>query len=122
MRFCWVTLNVRNMEESLAFYRDVLGLAVRRRMNPMPGTEIAFLGVGETEVELIHNAKNPEPSHGRDISIGFEVPSLDEVIEGLRAKGVTRISGPFQPGPTVRFIYIDDPNGAKVQLVESRRG
>jgi lactoylglutathione lyase len=112
------------MEASIAFYRDVLGLKLNRKMNPIPGTEIAFLGLGglgsgETEVELIHSAQNPEPKQGKDISIGFMVPSVEKAMTELREKGISRISGPFQPNPMVKFIYIDDPDGVKVQLVES---
>lgn len=120
MKFGWVTINVRNMEESLAFYRDIAGLTVHRSMKPMPGTEIVFLGIDgqTTEVELICNDKNASPSHGKDISIGFEVDSLDRQMETLRSHRLT-IAGPFQPGPTIRFIYVDDPNGVKVQFFQN---
>ena len=119
MKFCWVTINVKDLEESLSFYTDIVGLTVNRRMTPMPGTEIAFLGSGETEVELIRNEQNANPSHGRDVSLGFEVASLDERIRMLKEKGVSEIQGPFQPGPRAKFIYITDPNGVSIQFVQN---
>ncbi|MCW8966025.1 MAG: VOC family protein, partial [Candidatus Pacearchaeota archaeon] len=66
MRFGWITLNVRDMQLSLSFYKEVAGLKLKRKMNPMPGTEIAFLGFGdnETEIELIRNEKNSTPEYG----------------------------------------------------------
>lgn len=120
MRFGWVTINVKNMGASLSFYQDVIGFQVHRRMNSAPGTEIIFLGFGgkETEVELIRNEKNNAPSYGKDISLGFEVDSLDSQIDLLKNKGLP-IAGPFQPNPTIRFIYVDDPNGVKIQFFQN---
>ena len=43
MKFCWSTLHVRNMSESLAFYQDIVGLEVTRQFKPGPGMEISFL-------------------------------------------------------------------------------
>lgn len=118
MDFCWVTINVRDMEKSLIFYRDELGLELRRHMKAGPGTEIAFLGSGPTQVELIRNDKNDDCAYGKDISIGFKVASLDNAVTALRSKGVALHSGPFSPNPTISFAYVLDPNGLKVQLVE----
>ncbi|MBN2616983.1 MAG: VOC family protein [Spirochaetales bacterium] len=119
MNFLWVTINVKDMEESLNFYQEILGLKLNRKLNPLPGTEIAFLGNGGTEVELIRNVQNGKPQYGNDISMGFSVKSLDEEIKRLKKTGVKDIQGPFQPNPTIKFIYITDPNGVKIQLVES---
>ncbi len=118
MSFCWVTINVMDMERSLAFYREVVGLALNRRMKPMPGTDIAFLGSGDTEVELIRNEKATSCSYGKDVSLGFKVDSLEKTIEFLKEKGVPVQSGPFQPSPTVRFLYVLDPDGMRIQFVE----
>ena len=119
MNFCWVTINVKDMAESLRFYTEVLGLKLNRRQRGGPRTELAFLGLGGTEVELIRNEDRNDFTYGKDISIGFAVDSVDEMVKSLRAKGVEAIAGPFQPSPIVKFIYIDDPNGVKIQLVEN---
>ena len=122
MRLGWVTINVMDMDVSAAFYENIVGVNVKRRMNPMPGTEIVFLGFGgvETEVELIRNEKNNSPEYGKDISIGFEVESLDRQIEVLKTNGV-EMQGPFQPSPVIKFIYAEDPNGVKIQFFENLR-
>jgi lactoylglutathione lyase len=111
------------MNESLRFYQDIVGLRLKRRMSPMPGTDIAFLGEGDegTEVELIKNEKNMNPVYGRDISMGFETTSLEKEIDRIKAKGIVDIQGPFQPGPNVKFIYLTDPNGVRIQFVENVR-
>lgn len=121
--FCWVTINVKDMEDSLRFYQEIVGLKVNRRFKPMPTTEISFLGSEgtNTEVELIKNDKIVNLQHGKDISMGFIVKSLEETIAKLNSKKVENIEGPFQPGPNVKFIYITDPNGVKIQFVENNQ-
>ncbi len=119
MNFCWVTINVQDIEKSTAFYNEIVGLTVKRKMNPMPGVEIAFLASEEdkTEIELIMNKKQGSTSFA-GLSFGFYVKSLDETIKRLNMKGVTEIERPFQPIPAMKFIFIKDPDGAKVQFIE----
>jgi lactoylglutathione lyase len=121
MTFCWATVNVKDMQESIRFYRDILGLQVNRSMKPNPDMELTFLGAGDTQIELIYNARNTEVSFGNDISLGFIVDSLDRTMETLNARDVAIHSGPFQPNPTIKFMYVLDPNGLKIQFVENIR-
>ncbi|MGV8981920.1 VOC family protein [Clostridium sp.] len=119
MKFCWSTLMVKNLEESLLFYTEVVGLNVNRRFNAGPGVEIVFLGDGETKIELICNEALKEVSFGQAISLGFEVDSVDEVMGFVKKKGIDIHSGPFQPNPHTKFFYVLDPNGLKIQFVEN---
>lgn len=118
MSFCWVTVTVKDLEESLRFYRDIVGLTLDRRFQAGPGMEIAFLGDGETKVELIVNEEVKEVNIGPHISLGFRVDSLDEKMEFVKERGIPIHSGPFQPNPSTRFFFIQDPNGLKIQFVE----
>lgn len=118
MKFCWSTLVVKNMEESLKFYQEIVGLTIDRRFKAGPGTEIAFLGDGETKIELICNENNKEVNVGQDISWGFEIESVDKMMEFVKNNGI-EYSGPFQPNPQVKFFYVTDPNGLKIQFVEN---
>jgi lactoylglutathione lyase len=81
--------------------------------------EIAFMGEGETKVELIYNGKSKDISIGEDISLGFEVDSAEEMMTAVKEKGVEIHSGPFQPNPHVKFFFVLDPNGLKIQFVEN---
>jgi lactoylglutathione lyase len=119
MKFCWVTLNVKDMARSLKFYQEIAGLSIDRRMKPNPDMEIVFLGSGETKVELIWNAKAGDIAAGKDISLGFEAGSLDGIGQTLKKNGIPVHSGPFQPNPHIRFLYALDPDGNKVQFVEN---
>jgi len=121
MKFCWVTINVKDLERSLSFYRDIIGLPVGRKMKPNPDMEIVFLGSGETQVELICGKKAGPVHVGKDISLGFEVESIDKFSEVLKEQNIPVNSGPFQPNPFVKFLYLLDPDGVKIQLVENIR-
>jgi lactoylglutathione lyase len=119
MHFRWASINVKNIAESVRFYQKIIGLDVMRKINPNPEMEIVFLGSGETQIELIWNAKNKETNYGKDISLGFEVESVDKMMELLKEKNISILSGPFQPNPAIKFIYIQDPDGLKIQFVEN---
>ncbi len=118
MKYLWTTIQVRDMKESLAFYQDILELEVNQKMQPAPGVELVFLGHGDTQIELIFNQTAGRPTLSEGLSMGFEVPSLDQFIGQLKEKGITLESEPVQPAPFIRFAYIRDPNGLKIQLVE----
>jgi lactoylglutathione lyase len=118
MEFTWCTITVKDMEKSLAFYRDIVGLPVVRRLSGGLGPEIAFLGAGETKVELIHDT-GQAADHPKGISLGFAVESLDAMIAFLEEQGIPIAGGPYQPSPHIRFIFVKDPDGVTVQFAES---
>ena len=112
---------VRDMEESLRFYQTIVGLQLERRQKAGPGVELAFLGDGETQVELICNEAKKEIIVGQDISWGFETASVELLMALMKENGIAIHSGPFQPNPGIRFFYVQDPNGLKIQFVENIR-
>jgi lactoylglutathione lyase len=119
MKFLWTTLQVRSIEESVAFYQNVLGLPVLTRSNP-PGMALAFLGDGDTQVELLQDVKNPQPTPSPDVSMGFLTPDLDNALAEVKKLGIPIQAGPFSPNPHIRFFYVLDPNGYKIQFVERK--
>ena len=119
MKFCWTTINVKNLERSLAFYKDIVGLPIIRRMQPNPDMELAFLGEGDTQVELICHKEAADIEFGKDISLGFVVESLEDFTEELKSRHIGIHSGPFQPNPFIRFLFVLDPDGLKFQFVEN---
>ncbi len=118
MKFCHCTVMVKNIEDSLKFYQKIVGLPLTRRFMSGPAKEIVFLGSGETQVELIEDKEKPEIRHSENISLGFEVVSVDEKMAFINEKGLKVHSGPFQPNPNVRFFYVTDPDGLKIQFIE----
>ncbi len=120
MNFCWSTIIVSSMEKSLEFYSEVLGLTINSRRS-VGDVEIAFLGSGETKIELMVRGDVAEPAYGRGISLGFRVDSLDMTVKMLEKKQIPVAEGPFQPAPGIRFLFIHDPDGLRIQLVEETR-
>lgn len=110
---------VKDMEKSLKFYQDIVGLNIDSRFKAGPDTEIVFLGEGETKIELICNKQKQEIDPGNDISWGFEVDSIENLIIMLNQSGYKIQGGPFQPNSGIKFIYVLDPNGMKIQFIEN---
>jgi lactoylglutathione lyase len=119
MKLSHVTLMVKNLEESLKFYQEIVGLKVDKRFQAGPETEIVFLGEGETKVELIHHKATTNVDIGKDLSLGFEVDCLDTMIQFVKSKGQELNGGIIQPNPHVRFFYLLDPNGVKIQFLQN---
>lgn len=120
MKFCWCTIEVKDLEESLRFYQEIAGLSLVRRFSAGDVAEIAFLGDEPTKVELICNKKQPPSGSGQGISLGFEVANLDDTMNFIHEKGLKIESGPFEPNPHTRFFYVLDPDGVKIQFVENK--
>jgi lactoylglutathione lyase len=122
MKFLWTTIYVKNLEESIAFYSDLVGLQVLQRFPAGPGTEIAFLGNGadnETLVELMEDSSKNAPVYGESISIGFAVDSAEAMLDTVRGKNIPVHNGPFET-PGFKFFCIKDPNGFNVQFFEKK--
>lgn len=118
MKFLWTTLQVMDMDKSLRFYQEIVGLKLNHRQLAGPGIEMAFLGDGETQIELICNKNNNNANNGEGIAIGFKVNSLDETMKIIRENGITVTKEIFIPNPHVKFFFVNDPNGFQVQFVE----
>lgn len=113
----WITLRVRDLETSISFYHDILGLPIQRRFESR-GKQIAMLGSDtQPKIELIQGSEQTvQPENG--VSVGFEVESLETVMEELRHKGLTIARGPITPNPRLSFFYVVDPDGFEIQLAQ----
>ncbi len=120
MAFLFSNLYVKDLEESIQFYQQVVGLPLVRRFSPTPHMAIAFLGTGEGQIELIQDSQRQTTLAGPDISWGFAVHDLEEKLALVQQRGVQVLSPILEPMPGVRFFFIQDPNGMRVQLVESK--
>ncbi|MGO1470064.1 MAG: VOC family protein [Tissierella sp.] len=121
MKFCWTTVNVKDLKESLYFYEKIVGLKIDQRIDMGKDQAIVFLGDGETKLELLYNSENKNIDMGRSISLGFEVKSIEEKMEFVKREGIEIHSGTFNPAPNTKFFFILDPNGLKIQFVENSK-
>lgn len=80
-----------------------------------------MLGVeGQPKVELLCNGTTQNTQKQAGVSIGIAVDSLETVMENLNSFSIPILRGPISPNPSVRFIFINDPDGYEVQLVEMK--
>ena len=118
MRLNLTTIHVSDLDASLRFYHDTLGLPIVRQFQG-GGGPIAMLGEeGQPQLELVGFGK-PAEAVGRGLSIGFVVDDLDKPMAELAGK-VPAFKGPVSPNPHVRFAFTADPDGYTVQLLENR--
>ena len=114
-------MRVSDMEQTIAFYTNVLGLEVLERKVSPRGSHLAFLKVPNSE-ELIELTSFPPSGPVRVqedlVHLAFQVESLDDTIASLNAKGVKVTDGPTQTSSGSRFIFIDAPDGYEVELIE----
>ena len=125
MRLLHTMLRVGNLDESLKFYCDVLGMKLLRRKD-YPGGEftLAFVGYGDesdhTVLELTYNWGTDKYDLGEGyghIAIGVDdIYSTCDAIKTLGGK-VTREPGPMKHGSTV-IAFVQDPDGYKVELIQ----
>lgn len=121
-----VGIMVKDLEKSIAFYRDVIGLKLRGTLvHTDPSITLAFLsfpGAQETEIELIHGYNDQLPAEGKVHHLAFAVDQLEPEIERLRALGVTFIDEEITTLPNgSRYIFFHGPDGEWLELFEGAR-
>ena len=118
-------MRVSDLDQTIRFYRDVLGLEVLERKTSPRGSQLAFLKVPNSE-ELIELTSFP-PSGPVTVQedlvhLAFQVESLDDTIDQLSAKQIRITDGPTTTSSGSRFIFIDAPDGYEVELIERPAG
>ena len=126
MRILHTMIRVSDLQKSLEFYTDVLGMKLLRQQDyPAGEFTLAFVGYGDesdhTVLELTHNWGQKEPY---DLGDGFGHLALGAsdiyaTCENLKKAGakVVREPGPMQHGST-HIAFIEDPDGYKIELIQ----
>jgi lactoylglutathione lyase len=128
MRLLHTMIRVNDLDESIKFYCDVLGMTLLRKKDyPSGRFTLAFVGYGseaeQAVIELTYNWDTRQYDLGNafgHIAIGVE--NIYETCEALRRKGakIVREPGPMKHGGT-EIAFIEDPNGYKIELVNRQR-
>ncbi|WP_061789319.1 lactoylglutathione lyase [Herbaspirillum rubrisubalbicans] len=127
MRMLHTMLRVGNLDRSIDFYTQVLGMKLLRRNDYPEGKfTLAFVGYGEesdhTVLELTHNWDTPSYDLGSGYGhIAIEVEDAYQACEAVKAKGgiVTREAGPMKHGKTV-IAFVQDPDGYKIEFIQKK--
>jgi lactoylglutathione lyase len=128
MRILHTMLRVGNMERSVKFYTEVLGMKVLRTTDrPEQKYSLAFVGYDDESraavLELTYNYGTDKYDLGTAYGhVALEVDDAAKTCAAVRAKGgtVTREAGPVKGGTTV-IAFVEDPDGYKIEFIERRR-
>lgn len=128
MRILHTMLRVGDLEKSLAFYTEVLGMQLLRRKDYPEGKfTLAFVGYGREAdnavIELTHNWETASYDLGDGYGhIALEVPDVYKACEDIRARGgnITREPGPMMHGDSI-LAFVEDPDGYKIELLSPKR-
>jgi len=118
-------LRVGNLEESLDFYCNVLGMKLLRQKDyPSGKFTLAFVGYGNesdhTVLELTYNWGVDQYDLGNAYGhVALGVEDIYQTCDNIKAKGgkVSREPGPMKHGSTV-IAFVEDPNGYKIELIQ----
>ena len=127
MRILHAMLRVGNLENSIEFYSQVLGMKLLRRKDYPEGKfTLAFVGYQNesdaTAIELTHNWDTKEYDLGAGFGhIAIEVDDAYIACEMVKKRGgkVTREAGPMKHGVTV-IAFAEDPDGYKIELIQKK--
>jgi lactoylglutathione lyase len=125
MRMLHTMLRVGNLEQSLKFYTEVLGMTLLRKRDYEEGRfTLAFVGYGDEEnntvLELTHNWDTASYELGNAYGhIAIAVDDAYQACEEIKARGgkVVREAGPMKGGVTV-IAFVEDPDGYKIELIQ----
>ncbi len=115
---------VNDLEKTVAFYRDVLGLQEVRRHKSPRGSELVFLKAPESEelIEITYfPASGPVQVQPDLTHLAFEVDSLDEFARHLARFGLRYSDGPTLGPDGSGFAFIDAPEGYEIELMQRAR-
>jgi len=111
---------VNDLEKTISFYKDVLGLEELRRHTSGRGSQLVFLKAPDSdeEIEICKFDESGPVVVGPDLThLAFEVDDLDEFAKNAAAKGYPLSDGPHSTG-TGRIAFIDAPEGYEIELIE----
>jgi lactoylglutathione lyase len=126
MRILHTMLRVNNLDESLKFYTEILGMRLQSRQDFPDGKfTLAFVGYGPDKdqggsIELTYNWDRSSYTLGDAYGhVALAVSDIHRVCNQIKALGgkVTREPGPMKHGSTV-IAFVEDPNGYKIELIE----
>jgi lactoylglutathione lyase len=115
---------LNDLERTVKFYRDILGLQEVKRHKSPRGSELVFMKAPESEelIELCHFPGSESVQVQADLThLAFEVDSLAEFEQHLAKHGMKYSDGPTTTSTGTVFAFIDAPEGYEIELIERKR-
>ncbi|UTW11704.1 lactoylglutathione lyase [Marinobacterium rhizophilum] len=128
MRILHTMLRVTDLQKSISFYTELMGMRLLRRKDYPEGKfTLAFLGYGDesdtTVLELTHNWDTSSYELGTAYGhIAIEVDDVYEACDNIKTRGgqVVREAGPMKGGTSI-LAFVKDPDGYMIELLDPRR-
>ncbi len=112
---------VSDLDKTVAFYRDVLGLEETNRSTSGRGSQLVFFKApgSDEEIEICKYDGSGPVNVGSDIThLAFEVDDMEEFAKHATAKGYPLSDGPHKSGSGSVIAFIDAPEGYEVELIQ----
>jgi catechol 2,3-dioxygenase-like lactoylglutathione lyase family enzyme len=119
-----IAIQTRDLDKSLLFYQDLLGMPELKREITPKGRVVVWLKAGEGRLELYAGKPGQKlsPKWNQDgigpLSLGLIVPDLDRAVQYLKALDVSIVKVPYEPVPGERAAMISGPDGEEIVLLE----
>ena len=120
-KYLHTRFRVSDMDKSVYFYRDILGMKVVEQKTSPRGSKLVFLKFPDMDCELelcsfpdSGNVHVPEDL----VHLAFEVDDLERCIERLKVAGVLITEGPIESSNGTRFIFTEDPDKYEIELMQ----
>jgi len=121
-KFEHVGVMVKDLETSLEFYQNILGLDLLDQFNASPEVVLAFLGdknSGQVYIELVSGRTDDSADDGKVNHIAFTVDNIDEEVDRLRSLNVAFFQDEIlEIKGKSRYIFFKGPDGEKLELFE----
>lgn len=115
-------MRLNDLERSVKFYEQALGLKVTRRHTSPRGAQLAFIATpnSEEEIELCQMPPGAEPVKVQPdlMHLAFEVENLEKFAAELTKKGFALSDGPTKTGSGSVIAFIDAPEGYEIELIQ----
>lgn len=116
-----IGIRCTDLQESLRFYRDVLGLQEFTRLQ-IDGGQVIILRAGPVDVELIEASPTEEPlqveGHCGLHHFAFFVRNINDMVMNLKEKGVKILSEPREAPKDIWGAFVEGPDGARIELIQ----
>ena len=122
MRFAHVMIRVKNIDESMKFYTELLDLN-RTGEVKLDDSTLYYLSDedGQTQIELTYNNETPKEGYKNGNAFGhlaFEAKSMDEFTDKMNKFGYKYLYEPyFMPEVNMRIAFLKDPDGNEIEII-----
>jgi len=122
-KYLHTRFRVSDMDKSIYFYQDILGMKVVEQKTSPRGSKLVFLKFPDMDCELelcsfpdSGNVNVPEDL----VHLAFEVDDLERCIKRLKVAGILITEGPIESSNGTRFIFTEDPDKYEIELMQYR--